>query len=140
MSLNLKRTGKTSTSKTLAMLGLAVGLATAASACGGVTDSRESARDKATKATCDRYQACGLIGPDADDAYATYDSCSTVWKANWEQRWPVAMCASINQGGLGVCLNAIGATECTTFVDFLATLAKCEVVDVCIGASQPDGG
>ena len=66
------------------------GSPSSASTCGGVTDSRESARDKATKATCDRYQSCGLIGPGA--TYATYDSCSTVWTANWEQRWPVATC------------------------------------------------
>src|SRR5436190_247623 len=118
--------GRTSRLKLIGMLGLAAGLAAVGSACGGVTDSRESARDKATKATCDRYQSCGLIGPDTDDAYATYDSCSTVWKANWEQRWPVATCASINQTNLGVCLNAIGATECTSVIDFLATLAKCE--------------
>ena len=50
--------------KFLATLGLAAGLAAGASACGGVTDSRESARDKATKATCDRYNTCGLIGTD----------------------------------------------------------------------------
>jgi hypothetical protein len=138
--MRLQMTGDTSNLKGIAMLGLAVGLAVTGSTCGGVTDSRESARDKATKATCDRYQACGLIGPDAGDAYATYDSCSTVWRANWEQRWPVATCASINQGGLGVCLNAIAATECTSFVDFLATLGKCEEVDVCIAPSHPDGG
>jgi|tagenome__1003787_1003787.scaffolds.fasta_scaffold18173014_1 hypothetical protein len=135
-----KATGRTSKLNLIATLGLAAGLATVASTCGGVTDSRESARDKATKATCDRYQSCGLIGSDMGDAYATYDSCSTVWKANWEQRWPVATCASINQANLGVCLNAIAATECTSVLDFLATLGKCEDVDVCNMPSHPDGG
>jgi len=134
--------GKTTSKlKLFAMLGLAAGLAAGASACGGVTDSRESARDKATKATCDRYQTCGLIGADANAAYATYDSCTTVWKSNWEQRWPVNTCMAINQGGLNVCLNAIGATECTSILDFLATLAKCEENDVCQAPpSNPDGG
>ena len=127
-------------SKFIAMLGLAAGLAAAGSTCGGVTDSRESARDKAAKATCDRYQSCGLIGSAANAAYATYDSCITVWTANWEQRWPVTTCAAINQSGLGVCLNAIGATDCTSIIDFLATLAKCEDVDVCVAPSRPDGG
>jgi len=126
--------------KFLATLGLAAGLAAGASACGGVTDSRESARDKATKATCDRYNTCGLIGTDTGDAYVTYDSCSTQWKANWEQRFPVATCMAINQHGLNVCLNAIAATECTSFVDFLATLGKCEEVDVCVQPTHPDGG
>ena len=40
-----------STGKFVAMLGLAAGLAAVGSTCGGVTDSRESARDKATNAT-----------------------------------------------------------------------------------------
>src|SRR6478736_2034591 len=104
-------TSMTSKSKLIATLGLAAGLAAVGSTCGGVTDSRESARDKATKATCDRYQSCGLIGTDTGDAYVTYDSCSTQWKANWEQRFPVATCMAINQNGLNVCLNAIAATE-----------------------------
>ncbi len=60
--------------KLIGMLGL-MAMAAGVSTCGGVTDSRESARDKATKATCDRYQTCGLIGTDAGDAYVTYDSC-----------------------------------------------------------------
>ncbi len=121
-----------------ALLGL---LATTAAAvgCGGVTDSRMSARDKATKAACNRYQQCGLIGPNADDAYVTYDSCSTVWSANWEQAWPATTCTSINQAGLNVCLNAIAATDCTNAVDFLLTLGKCQAVDVCAGGAADAG-
>jgi hypothetical protein len=123
----------------IGILGLAA-IAAGVSTCGGVTDSRESARDKATKATCDRYDTCGLIGADAMDAYVTYDSCVTVWTANWEQRFPVATCTAINQSGLNVCLSAISATDCANFIDFLATLGKCEAVDVCAGAPPPDGG
>jgi hypothetical protein len=123
----------------LSMLGLAA-LAVGVSTCGGVTDSRETARDKATKATCDRYQTCGLIGTDTGDAYVTYDSCSTVWKSNWEQAWPVATCASINQSMLNACLSAIGGTTCTSFADFLATLGKCQAADVCVAPSTADGG
>ena len=107
------------------MLGLAA-LAVGVSTCGGVTDSRESARDKATKATCDRYQTCGLIGSDAGDTYATYDSCSTVWTGQLgagRGRSPPA--TAINQAELNVCLSAIAATDCTSFIDFLATLGKC---------------
>jgi len=72
MTTTLKRTAL------LTLLAAAIG----APACGGgVTaahDTRESARDKATTATCDRYKACGLIGPDMTDAYVTYDSCATI--------------------------------------------------------------
>jgi len=126
--------------KLIGMLGL-MAMAAGVSTCGGVTDSRESARDKATKATCDRYQACGLIGSAADDAYVTYDSCNVTWTANWEGAWPIATCTAINQSGLNVCLSAIAATDCANFIDFLATLGKCQAVDVCVQASSgTDGG
>ena len=46
----------------------------------------------------------------------------------------------INQTSLGVCLSAINATDCTSIIDFLATLGKCEDVDVCVAPSHPDGG
>ena len=124
--------------KLIGMLGW-LALAAGVSTCGGVTDSRESARNKAAKATCDRYQACGLIGSAADDAYVTYDSCNVTWTANWEGAWPVSTCTAINQSGLNVCLSAIAATDCTNFIDFLATLGKCQEVDVCV-QSQADGG
>ena len=125
--------------KVIGMLGL-MAMAGGVSTCGGVTDSRETARDKATKATCDRYQACGLIGSAADDAYVTYDSCNVTWTANWEGAWPVASCTAINQSGLNVCLSAIAATDCANVLDFLATLGKCQEVDVCVQPAAPDGG
>jgi uncharacterized protein DUF6184 len=125
--------------KLFEMLGL-IAMAAGVSTCGGVTDSRETARDKATEATCDRYQACGLIGSAAGAAYVTYDSCKITWAANWEGAWPVATCTAINQSGLNVCLSAIAATDCTNFLDFLQTLGKCQDVDVCVAPPAPDGG
>jgi len=125
----------------IGLLGLAALAASVMTCGGGVTtanDTRESARDKATTATCMRYDSCGLINGDAGAAYATYDSCTTVWRANWETRWPVTTCTKINEPGLNVCLSAIAATSCDSILDFLATLAKCEEVDVCAGAV--DGG
>jgi hypothetical protein len=125
--------------KLIGMLGV-LAMAAGVSTCGGVTDSRESARDKATKATCDRYQTCGLIGTDAGDAYVTHDSCKIDWAARWEGAWPVATCTAINQSGLNVCLSAIAATDCANFIDFLQTLGKCEAVDVCVAPPASDGG
>jgi hypothetical protein len=122
----------------IALVGL-LGFGAGAVSCGGVTDTRTSARDKATKQTCDRYNTCGLIGTAAGAAYVTYDSCTTVWRSNWEQAWPAATCNSINQGMLNVCLSAIAATECTGF-DFVLTLAKCQAQDVCIGTDGGDLG
>jgi hypothetical protein len=118
----------------LALAGLLV-VAGGAVSCGGVTDARTSARDQATKAACDRYNACGLIGTDMGDAYATYDSCATVWRSNWEQAWPASTCMVINQAGLNVCLSAIAATDCVGF-DFLSTLGKCQAQDVCVSAAD----
>jgi hypothetical protein len=69
----------------------------------------------------------------------TYDDCSIAWTANWNGAWPTATCTAINQPGLNVCLNAIGATDCTGIVDFLLTLGKCQEVDVCT-AAPTDGG
>ena len=125
--------------KLIGMLGL-MAMAAGVSTCGGVTDSRETARDKAAKATCDRYQTCGLIGTDAGDAYVTYDSCSIDWTRNWEGAWPILTCTAINQSGLNVCLSAIAATDCANFTDFLATLGKCQDVDVCAQPASADGG
>ena len=124
--------------KVIAMLGL-ITMAAGVSTCGGVTDSRESARNKATKATCDRFQTCGLIGTDAGDAYVTYDSCTIDWNDNWEGAWPILTCTAINQPGLNVCLSAIAATDCANFLDFLATLGKCQEVDVCVQAPAAGG-
>ena len=134
-------TSMTSKLKLIAMLGLAAGLAVVGSTCGGVTDSRESARDKATKATCDRV-------PDLRSDRARRGRHLRDLRFLQHRRgrptgnsaWPVATCGSINQMGLGVCLSAIDATDCTSIIDFLATLAKCEDVDVCIAPSHPDGG
>jgi hypothetical protein len=127
--------------KLIAMLGLtaiAVGVWTCGGGVKSAMDTRESARDKATTAACDRYQACGLIGADAGAAYATYDSCAIEWRATWENMWPVGTCTAINQSGLGVCLNAIAATECVGF-DFVLTLGKCQAQDVCVSAADAGG-
>jgi hypothetical protein len=144
MSSATKATNTTTTTTTKALGRIAViGVLVAAagtSSCGGVTDARAAARDKATKAACDSYQRCMLIGPNADDTYATYDSCETVWKANWEQAWPAATCNTINQVNLNVCLSAIAATDCMSFVDFLATLGKCQAQDICVGLADAGSG
>ena len=123
------------------MLGLAA-IAASSSACGGsvtTTHTRESARELATKTTCDRYNTCGAIGPAVDDAYPSYDACSIDWLATWDQRWPASSCPAISQSGFNVCLNAIAATDCANIVDFLVTLSKCEAIDVCM-APPGDGG
>jgi hypothetical protein len=109
--------------------------------CGGVTDDRASARERATKSTCDRYNTCGLIGMDAGDAYPNYANCEITWRANWESAWPAADCQGRIRGAdLDVCLAAISATDCASVIDFLTTLGKCGKAMICSAGTQPDGG
>lgn len=116
------------------------GMLLGARGCGGVTDDRVGARDRTTKATCDRYDACGLIGTETGDAFATYDSCSVNWRAEWDSQWPVADCQGhINQMELSECLSAIGGTDCNAVDLFVTLLGKCPKAMVCKGASA-DGG
>src|SRR5262245_65463013 len=93
-----------------ALAGL-VALAAGAVGCGGVTDARVAARNRASKAACDRFNMCGNIGPGL--TYADYQSCisevngfidSSVWQAD--------QCQQINQANLNVCVSAISGTQC----------------------------
>jgi hypothetical protein len=101
--------------------------------CGGVTSSQVLARDRATAASCDWYQACNQIGPGL--AYETRDSCETQVRAHWDQTWPPALCeGKISQNQLSICLDAIHATQCGNALDILATLAvKCPESTICSG-------
>jgi hypothetical protein len=123
---------KLSTGALLALCA-ALGLA-GARGCGGVStssDPRIAARDQATKATCDKYMACGAIGPTG--TYMTYDSCLTTWQSNWEGQWSIAQCeGKISQPDLSTCLAAIPGTDCTSLLDIINTLyIKCSAARVC---------
>jgi hypothetical protein len=120
---------------------LAFGATLGARGCGGVTDDRVAARDKATGAICDRYAQCDLIGPDADDTYDNREACVIDWKANRDDAWPAEQCQGrISEADLNVCLSAIAATACAGF-DFVTTLLKCTAATVCsAGAVQDAGG
>ena len=121
--------------QTTALMGLCLALGLAgARGCGGVsnpTDPRIAARDQAAKATCDKYMACGAIGPGL--TYETYDSCLTVWQGNWENQWSAAMCeGKISQPDLTTCVDRIGGTDCTSLLDILNTLYNtCAAAKVC---------
>jgi hypothetical protein len=106
--------------------------------CGDVTDSRVEARNKATNATCARYDQCMLIGPGL--VYETIDSCKVDWLAGWEGAWPPADCQGrIDQGELAQCLNAIAATECN-IGDLALTLLKCTKADICGAVRDASAG
>jgi hypothetical protein len=124
------------------ILGTVFGLSASlgAGGCGGVTDDRVAAREKATGAICDRYEACGLIGSDTGDAYLSREQCVIDWRANRDDAWTAAECQGrISQSELNVCLSAIAATACMGF-DFVTTLLKCTAVTVCSGGSPRDAG
>jgi hypothetical protein len=120
-----------------ALVALAAAAPLTVATCGGVTDTRIEARDKATEATCARYQACEHIG--SGKMYPSLDDCKVTWQNNWNNSWTADRCTGkINQAELNVCLSAINATDCANFLDFLATLGKCSVDQVCGGGI--DGG
>jgi len=107
--------------------------------CGGVTDSRVAARDKASKAACDRAKACNTIGPGLD--YEDYPSCISELNGYIDgQVWPASQCQDIKQDMLNVCLNAIGGTQCGNLVNLLVTLGTCSAANVCTGAPADAGG
>ena len=121
-------------------LTLALGASLGARGCGGVTDDRVAARDKAAAAICDRYAACGLIGSDAGDTYANREDCILDWRADRNEAWPADTCQGrISQAELNVCLSAIAGTACMGF-DFVATLLKCTPATVCSAGAPRDAG
>jgi len=119
----------------IAVLALAAG----ASSCGGVTDARVAARNRASKAACDRAQACGSIGP--GQSYNDYMSCISIVNGDIDSSiWPAGECQQIDQSALNVCLNAIGGTQCGNLLNFLVTLGTCGKQYVCVGAAGDAGG
>ena len=107
------------------------------SGCGGVTDARVAARNRASKAACDRANACGSIGP--GQTYADYQSCLSVVNGDIDGTiWPAGQCQQINQQNLDVCISAINGTQCGNGLNFLITLGTCSSQNVCIG--PPDAG
>ena len=101
-----------------------------AAGCGGVTDSRVAARNRASKATCDKAQMCGTIGAGLE--YEDYPSCISEMNGNIDgQIWPASQCQDIRQDMLDVCISAIDGTQCGNLIDLLITLGTCSAANVC---------
>jgi hypothetical protein len=106
-----------------------------AGGCGGVKTSRADAREKATKATCDRYAKCDAIGPGL--SYEDRESCEIAWESIWDSAWPIADCEGrIDKAAFDTCINRIDSTTCDV-LDVFRTLDLCAKKNVCIGAA-PD--
>ncbi len=113
---------------------LLVSLVVSAAACNdvaSVTKKQSDALTAVTNATCDRYNACGDIGP--GKTYTDSNDCQTQVKAFWNNQWPVAQCdGHINGDQLTVCTDAVSSTDCSNFIDQLNTVYdKCAESDVC---------
>jgi len=116
------------------------GAGAAVSGCGSGS-SQADARDRATDASCNRFQMCGNIG--AGQMYETLESCEVQVRGSWDKQWPPSQCeGKINESELEVCLAAIASTTCGNGLDELNTIfVKCPASKVCTGAAPaPDGG
>jgi len=121
----------------IALVGLGW-LAIGAAGCGGVTDARVAARNRASKATCDKSQMCGVIGPGLE--YEDYPSCISEVNGNIDgQIWPASQCQDIRQDMLDVCISAINGTQCGNLIDLLITLGTCSAANVCKGPAADAG-
>lgn len=101
-------------------------------------DSRQSARQQATTASCDSYARCEAIG--SGKKYATLDDCQVKNEAYWNDAWPVAECDNkINSANLEICLGAIRSVECGNGLDLLNVIVnKCPKEKVCGSIATKD--
>ena len=110
-----------------------------AAGCGGVTDARVAARNKASKAACDRAQTCGTIGAGLD--YEDYPSCISELNGYIDdQVWPASQCQDIKQDMLNVCISAISGTQCGNLLNLIVTLGTCSSANVCTNPTADAGG
>jgi hypothetical protein len=101
--------------------------------CVSVTDAREGGASR----NCKYEDRCGNIG--SGKAWATFADCLTAKRADFLNLWPTDRCdGRIDGKNLDTCFTAIENTQCNNFVDYLATLSKCESSDVCT-AGAPKG-
>ena len=140
MSTTMTMTTTKATTNLLARAALVALLAVAAGAagCGGVTDARVAARNRASKAACDRANACGNIG--TGQTYADYSSCISIVNGDIDSSiWPAGTCQAINQANLDTCISAINGTQCGNGLNFLITLGTCGAANVCVGQDAGAG-
>jgi hypothetical protein len=126
------------TSAKASVLVALLAIAGGASSCGGVTDARVAARNRASKAACDRANACGNIGP--GQTYADYQSCISIVNGTIDSSiWPASTCQQINHSMLDVCISAINGTQCGNDLNFWITLGTCSSQNVCITPDASSG-
>jgi hypothetical protein len=129
------------TAKSIALITLfATGVIAGARGCGGVTDERVAARTQASKAACDKAQACGTIGPGL--AYESYQSCITIINGMIDQTYlPEAQCKDIDQQALSTCISALNGIVCNDGLDLLLTLlGACSKDRLCVGVADAGAG
>ena len=105
-------------------------LSTSGLGCLNLTDAREGG----ARHFCNYYSRCGEIG--AGQKYASFDECLVDERSNFQDYWPTSACdGKINGDALNVCYTAIDNTQCSNFIDQLATLTKCGSGSVCTASS-----
>lgn len=100
-------------------------------ACGPA--SREDWRNEAARASCNRQDDCGNIGPGKD--FRDYDDCEVNQRNRFNQLWPADACSGdrINEARAEACISRIENASCNSgLFDGLAFASECNAGKVCI--------
>ena len=101
--------------------------------CGDDNMDQQEAREQATEHTCDRAEACDLVG--SGKTYTDRDDCEVKVSNAWNNQWSKAECdGQVSSADLDLCLGAIDVTLCNNFevgVAALALVGQCQQQLVC---------
>lgn len=82
--------------------------------CGDGNLDQQDAREQAAEHTCDRAEACDLVG--AGKTYTDRDDCEVKASNFWNNQWSKAECdGQVSSKDLDLCLGAIDVTLCDNF-------------------------
>ena len=99
--------------------------------CGDGETTQMTARDAATKHSCDRAHACDLIGPGL--TYENREDCEIKQRDKWQTQWPPSECdGHIDNTQLDACLTNIDAIQCSDMgPGLLSVLLSCGKARIC---------
>lgn len=109
-------------------------------ACGETVDdtvleaSLETRIAAITDTACDRFEECGLIGPEDDDRYATEEECESDIKSDFQELWPTEECddGRVEASKYEECEERAENYACDQNVfEFISYYDSCKASEVC---------